>query len=62
MKKQKMLIICEKNLKKPHFDPLISALGVKINVNNVNITKTPLYFQSSHTIQAHPLPYGLMGC
>jgi len=46
MKKQKVLIISEENFEKPHFSPLISALGVKINVNNVNIRKTPLYFQS----------------
>ena len=41
-----MLITGEENLKKPYFDPLISPLGVKINVNIVNIRKTPHYFQS----------------
>ena len=46
MKKQKVLITSEENFGKPHFDPLISALGVKINVNIVNIRKTPPYFQS----------------
>ena len=46
MKKEKMLIIREENLKKPYFDPLISPLGAKINVNIVNIRKTPPYFQS----------------
>ncbi len=46
MKKQKVLITSEENFGKPHFDPLISALGVKINVNIVNIRKTPLHFYS----------------
>ena len=46
MKKEKMLIIREENLKKQYFDPFISSLGVKINVNIVNIRKTPPYFQS----------------
>jgi len=46
MKKQKVLITSEEDIEKPHFDPFISALGVKINVNIVNIRKLPLYFQS----------------
>ena len=46
MKKGKLLTICKINSKKPNFDPLISALGVKINVNSVNIRKTPLHFHS----------------
>ena len=46
MKKEKMLITREENLKKQYFDPFISSLGVKINVNIVNIRKTPPYFQS----------------
>ena len=41
-----MLITREENLKKQYFDPFISSLGVKINVNIVNIRKTPPYFQS----------------
>ena len=41
-----MLISREENLKKPYFDPFISPLGAKINVNIVNIRKTPPYFQS----------------
>jgi len=48
MKKEKMLISREENLKKPYFDPFISPLGAKINVNIVNIRKTPHYFQSRH--------------
>ena len=44
MKKGKMLTNCEINFKKPNFDPLISALGVKININTVNIKKnTPSF-------------------
>ena len=34
--------------KKPNFDPLISFPGVKNDVNNVNISKLPPYFHSSH--------------
>ena len=45
MKKEKMLIIREENLKKPYYEPLKSSLGVKCNVNIVNIRKTPPYFQ-----------------
>ena len=32
------------------FYPLISSLGVKMDVNIVNIIKSPLYFQSRHEI------------
>ena len=43
-----LLKLCEENQKKPNFDPLISFPGVKNDVNNVNISKLPLYFHSSH--------------
>ena len=46
----KLLKLCEDNQKKPNFDPLISFPGVKNDVNNVNISKLPLYFHSSHDI------------
>jgi hypothetical protein len=40
----KLLILCEENPQKPHFDPFISIPGVKNDVNTVNITKiTPLF-------------------
>ena len=45
-----MLILCEENLKKPHFNPHISNPGVKKPINTVNISKLPLYFHSSHDI------------
>ena len=35
---------------KRSFYPLISSLGVKIDVNIVNIIKPPLYFHSRHEI------------
>ena len=44
----KLLILCEENKKKPHFNPFISNPGVKKPINNVNISKSPLYFHSSH--------------
>ena len=44
----KMLILCEENQKKPHFNPFISNPGVKKPVNTVNIPNLPLYFHSSH--------------
>ena len=44
----KLLILCEENQKKPHFDPFISNPGVKKPVNTVNISKIPLYFHSRH--------------
>lgn len=46
----KLLIICEENQKKPHFNPFISIPGVNNPINIVNITKTPLYFHSRHEI------------
>jgi len=46
----KMLILCEENQKKPHFNPFISNPGVKKPINTVNISKSPLYFHSSHDI------------
>ena len=44
----KLLILCEENQKKPHFNPYISNPGVKKPVNTVNILKLPLYFHSRH--------------
>ena len=44
----KMLILCEENQKKPHFNPFISNPGVKKPLNIVNMSKSPLYFHSSH--------------
>ena len=44
----KLLILCEENQKKPHFNPYISNPGVRKPVNNVNISKIPLYFHSRH--------------
>ena len=44
----KLLILCEENQKKPHFNPYISNPGVKKPVNTVNTVKLPLYFHSSH--------------
>jgi len=38
------------------FYPLISSLGVKMGVNIVNITKSPLYFQSRREISS------ILGC
>ena len=46
----KLLILCEENKKKPHFNPFISNPGVKKPINTVNISKLPLYFHSSHDI------------
>ena len=45
-----LLIICEENQKKPHFNPFISIPGVNNPINTVNIPKTPLYFHSRHEI------------
>ena len=44
----KLLILCEENQKKPHFNPFISNPGVKKPLNTVNMLKSPLYFHSSH--------------
>ena len=46
----KLLILCEENKKKPHFNPFISIPGVNKPINIVNISKLPLYFHSSHDI------------
>ena len=46
----KLLIICEENQKKPHFNPFISIPGVNKPINTVNIPKIPLYFHSRHEI------------
>ena len=43
-----LLILCEENPKKPHFNPFISIPGVKNDVNTVNMSKQPLYFYSRH--------------
>jgi hypothetical protein len=43
-----LLILCEENQKKPHFNPYISNPGVKKPINTVNIPKLPLYFHSRH--------------
>jgi len=45
-----LLKLKEKGSKHPPF----STLGVNITINIVNITKTPLYFQSRHENQDHP--------
>ena len=44
----KLLILCEENQEKPHFNPYISNPGVKKPINTVNIPKSPLYFHSRH--------------
>ena len=62
MKKQKVLITSEGNFEKPHFDPLISSLVVKINVNIVNIRKTPPYFQSRRAFFCNLSAVGSPGC
>jgi len=43
-----LLKLCEDNQKKLNFDPFISFPGIKNDVNNVNISKLPLYFHSRH--------------
>jgi len=53
----KLLILCEENQKKPHFNPYISIPGVKNPINIVNIQKTPLYFHSRHDFL---IPRGLI--
>ena len=45
-----LLKLKEKGSKHPPF----STLGVNITINIVNITKTPLYFQSRHENQNYP--------
>ena len=39
-----------RNAERRPFYPLISSLGVKMDVNTVNIIKPPLYFQSRREI------------
>ena len=36
--------MCEEWVKKGHFNPLISGLGVKVGVNTVNIGYSPPLF------------------
>ena len=50
IKNLKMLRSCEQKRKEVKNDPLISGLGVKMGVNSVNISKTPLYFHCRHKI------------
>ena len=50
IKNLKMLRSCEQKRKEAKNDPLISGLGVKMGVNSVNISKTPLYFHCRHGI------------
>ena len=50
IKNLKMLRSCEQKRKEAKNDPLISGLGVKMGVNSVNISKTPLYFHCRHEI------------
>ena len=50
IKNLKMLRSCEQKRKEAKNDPLISGLGVKMGVNSVNISKTPLYFHCRHKI------------
>ena len=50
IKNLKMLRSCEQKRKEVKNDPLISSLGVKMGVNSVNISKTPLYFHCRHKI------------
>ena len=45
-----LLKLKEKGSKHPPF----STLGVNITINTVNITKTPLHFQSRREIQDYP--------
>ena len=45
-----LLKLKQKGSKHPPF----STLGVNIPINIVNITKTPLYFQSRHENQNYP--------
>ena len=50
IKNMKMLRSCEQKRKEVKNDPLISSLGVKMGVNSVNISKTPLYFHCRREI------------
>jgi len=57
IKNLKMLRSCEEKRKEAKNDPLISGLGVKMGVNNVNISKTPLYFHCRHKISKTWMKY-----
>ena len=57
IKNLKMLRSCEQKRKEAKNDPLISGLGVKMGVNTVNISKTPLYFHCRHEISKTRMEY-----
>ena len=57
IKNLKMLRSCEQKRKEVKNDPLISGLGVKMGVNSVNISKTPLYFHCRHEISKTWMEY-----
>jgi len=57
IKNLKMLRSCEEKRKEAKNDPLISCLGVKMGVNSVNISKTPLYFHCRHKISKTWMKY-----
>ena len=57
IKNLKMLRSCEQKRKEAKNDPLISGLGVKMGVNSVNISKTPLYFHCRHEISKTWMEY-----
>ena len=57
IKNLKMLRSCEQKRKEAKNDPLISGLGVKMGVNSVNISKTPLYFHCRHGISKTWMEY-----
>ena len=57
IKNLKMLRSCEQKRKEAKNDPLISGLGVKMGVNSVNISKTPLYFHCRHKISKTWMKY-----
>jgi len=57
IKNLKMLRSCEEKRKEAKNDPLISGLGVKMGVNSVNISKTPLYFHCRHKISKTWMKY-----
>ena len=57
IKNLKMLRSCEQKRKEVKNDPLISSLGVKMGVNSVNISKTPLYFHCRREISKTWMEY-----
>ena len=57
IKNMKMLRSCEQKRKEVKNDPLISSLGVKMGVNSVNISKTPLYFHCRREISKTWMEY-----